>query len=180
MRHALDDNEDFTASVESSRHLDSIALVSLQENEKEINVKIIELNETFKVKVFGTDQCSVQDLPTYLVLDSATSMASYNIHKSTISQHLKNKPKYTCSLINKNQFTTILGYFTSKEYMSLNMDYRENSEFLLSFMLSPYKDSVFFEDIGDNSDRDFSISLTSHITYDMAISFFLCKYILYA
>ena len=179
MKQARVGTEDVPLSVKSSRYFDSKGLILSQENEKEINIKIIELNKIFKVKVFGTVQYSVQDLPTYLELNSATSVATYTAHKSAISQHLKNKPKYTCNLHDKNKYPSILNYFTNKEIMSLNMDYRENNKCLLSFMLSPYKDSVFFEDTDYNSDCDFSLSLNVPISNDLAISLFFCKCTLY-
>ena len=149
---------------------------SKQENVKEVKMKITELNETFGVKVVDTDNDSIRNFPSYIELNSATSVATYNSHKSAISQHLKNKPKYTCILNDKNKLQMILNYFTNKEIISLNMDYIENNRVLLSFILSPFKDSVFFEDISHNSDCHFSISLTAPITDDIAISLFFCKY----
>ena len=168
------------SSAKSIRQVSEMGLLSSkQEDVKDVKVKITELNETFDVKVYGADKYSAINFPSYIDLNSATSNNTYNQHKSSISQHLKNKPKYICNLNDIKKLPTILNYFTKKEIISLNMDYIENNECLLSFMLSPYKDSVFFEDTSDSGECDFSISLTAHITDEIAISLFLCKCTLY-
>ena len=186
MKRARDDEMDVTilSSAKSIRQVSEMDLISSkQENVKDVKVKLTELNETFDVKVYGTDKYSAINFPSYIELNSATSNNTYNQHKSAISQHLKNKPKYVCNLNDVKKLPMILNYFTNKEIVSLNMEYIENNRILLSFMLSPYKESVFFEDIADivspNSECNFSISLTAPITDEIAISLFFCKYTSY-
>ena len=181
MTHARDgDNVYIPSSVKTSGISEIDSILSEENKFKIIKIKITELNEIFTTKVYNSDQHSIRNFPSYIELNSATSAATYNQRKSAISQHLKNKPKYMCNLTDQNKLPIILHYFTSKKIMSLNMDYSDNNEFLLSFMLSPYKESVFFEDIGHNYDCHFSISLTSDITDVIGNSLFLCKYTLHA
>ena len=180
MKHARDDNNvEILSSVKTSRISETDSILSEANKFKIVKIKITELNETFTTTVYHSNHNSIRNFPSYIELNSATSAATYNQRKSAISQHLKNKPKYICHLTDKNKLPTILDYFTNKKIMSLNMDYSENNEFLLSFMLSPYKESVFFEDIGHNYDCHFSISLTSDITDVIGNSLFLCKYTLH-
>ena len=105
-------------------------------------------------------------------------MGTYNKYKSDISQGLKNKPKYLCNLIDENKLRMILNYFTNKSIISLNMDHMDDiddKKVLISFMMSPIKDSIFFENIANNFDCHFSISLTAHITDKINISLLFCK-----
>ena len=168
------------SSAKSNRQVSEMGLLSSEhEDVKDVKIKITELNETFDVKVVGTDRYSITNFPSYIELSSATSNATYNTYKSDISQHLKNKPKYVCNLNDKSKLPMILNYFTNKKIMSLNMDHIDNNKVLLSFMLSPYKDSVFFEDTADiishSSDCHFSLSLTAPITDGVYKSLSLCK-----
>ena len=168
------------SSAKSSRQVSEMGLFSSkQENVKEVKMKITELNETFDVKVVGTDKYSITNFPSYIELTSATSVATYNTRKSDISQHLKDKPKCVCNLNDKSKLSMILNYFTTKTIMSLNMDHIDNNKVLLSFMLSPFKESVFFEGMADivshSSDCHFSISLTAPITNEIYKSLCFCK-----
>lgn len=182
MKHARDENNgDFSATSKSSRSSD-MNLIRSEENFKILKVKVTELNETFTMKVYSSSKNDIRNFPTYIELSSATSINTYNQHKSAIAQHLKNKPKYICNLTDKTKLQVILDYFANKKIMSLNMDHVENNQRLLSFMLSPYKDSVFYDDvdlIGHNSDMDFCMSLTAPITDEISCSLFFCKYTLY-
>ena len=181
MKHARDDiNEDLPIHLKSAR-ISDVNSVPLEEKKfKIVKMMITELNETFDVKVYRSNKYSITNFPTYIELSCATSVNTYNTHDSAIAQHLKNKPKYVCNLMNKNKLPIILNYFTNKKIMSLNMEYIENGRCLLCFMLSPYKESVFFEDMTDiidhNYDCDFSMSVTADITDDIGHSLFLCKY----
>ena len=176
MKHARDDINDIPIYLKSAR-ISDVNSVPLEEKEfKIVKMMITELNETFDVKVYSSDKYSITNFPTYIELSCATSVNTYNTHELAIAQHLKNKPKYVCNLIKRDKMPIILNYFTNKKIMSLNMEYSESNKCLLSFMLSPYKESIFFEDIGHNYECDFSMSVTADITEDIGHSLFLCKY----
>ena len=149
--------------------------------DKIIKLKITELNQVFNLTIFSSNQFSISNFPSYIELSCATSIETYDKRKSDIKLCLKNKPKYRCSLNDRNKLPIIFNYFTNKKIVSLNMDYIENNICLLSFMLSPYKESVFFNDIGhgNGSNCDFSMALTSPLTDEICLSLFLCKYTLY-
>ena len=191
MKRARDDIDEDISSVKSSR-ISNTALISSTENMfKEVKIKVIkknkitELNEViliFSIKVFGSEKYSLRHFPTYIELSNSTSINLYNKQKFLFSQSLKNKPKYMCTLNDKEKLPAILDYFANEEIMSLNMDHIDNTisnKVVLSFMLSPFKESIFFEDISDNADCDFSMSLTTSITDEIGHSLFLCKYLSY-
>ena len=171
MKHSQDEDNDIPTSAES--------ISSKQKKFNAVKIRITDLNETFDVKVFGSKE-SLTYFPSYIELSNPTSIGTYNKYKADISQGLKNKPKYLCNLIDENKLPIILKYYTNKEYMSLNMDHIDNKKVLISFMMSPIKDSIFFEGmadiIGHKYTCDFSISLTVPLTYEIGHSLFLCKY----
>ena len=187
MKRARDDIDEDISSVKSSRISDTPLISSTENIFKEVKIKVIkknkitELNEVklmFSIKVCGSNKCSLRHFPTYIELSNSTSINLYKECKSDISLHLKNKPKYMCTLNDKDKLPKILDYFVNEELMSLNMDHiDDNKKVVLSFMLSPYKESIFFDDISPNS--DFSMSLTSPITDEIGHSLFLCKYLSY-
>lgn len=145
--------------------------------DKVVKIKVTELDQIFNLTIFNSNQFSSASFPSYIELSCATSICTYNKRKSDLALCLKNKPKYRCTLNDNDKLLLILSYFTSKNIMSLNMDYIENDKCLISFMLSPYKESIFFKDIADgHSDCDFSMVLTSHLTDEISHSLFLCKY----
>ena len=184
MKHArADDNEEIPINSKSAR-ISDMNFISLEEKMmfKVVKMIITELNDTFDVKVYSSDKYSIRNFPTYVELSCATSVNTYNTHETAIAQHLKNKPKYVCNLINREKLPIILNYFTNKKIISLNMEYIENNKCLLSFMLSPYKESIFFEDmtnvIGPSYKCDFIMSVTADISDEIGHSLFLCKYCL--
>ena len=146
-----------------------------------VKVKITELNQIFNVTVFSSVQHHISKFPSYIELSCATSIDTYNKRKSDIALCLKNKPKYKCKLNDENKLPVLLNYYTNKRIISLNMDYIESNKYLLSFMLSPYKESIFFDDIanGHNSDCEFCMAVTAPITDEICLTLFLCKYTLY-
>ena len=73
-----------------------------------VKIKITELNQIFHFTIFSSDKHPITKFPSYIELNCATSIDTYNNRKSDIELCLKNKPTYKCKHDDENKLPVLL------------------------------------------------------------------------